>query len=329
MEKIPDAKTYLDTTETELVQFITPGGERLRVLVVESVECLAELRRRLPRAEICVVTADEFIPEEERFAGLELKWTLKDYTSERLPFDEEYFDCIIAARALETVKNPQDIASGLSGFLKQTGFLLTSFLNVRCWKVLAGLRDGHFRYSGRHMFALPELEKLFYATRFKEVLTTGLKLPAPVDFLQGLEGLGFENDRDDLETEIWLVRAARSMPEIAALKSCFTPAVRAQLSKLLRRLEYGIDEAENLAALRELCRREGIFPAYIANFLQIATWYREALVRVLVRDYLRRGEAGAAEELLAVLAEDELEQQDDVLAQRIRAEWEGGLLPGE
>ena len=56
MEKIIDASGPLDTTETELVKFITPSGERLRVLVVESPACLVELRRILPAAEIVVVT---------------------------------------------------------------------------------------------------------------------------------------------------------------------------------------------------------------------------------------------------------------------------------
>ena len=309
----------MDTTETELVKFITPSGERLRVLVVESPACLAELRRILPAAEIVVVTNDEFLPQEECFAGLDLQWVQMDYVTERLPFADESFDYIIAARALETVQNPADIASGFSSFLKQTGFLFTSFLNVRCWKVIEGLRDGHFRYSGRHMFALPELEMLFYATRFKEVKTAGLMKPCPPELLAKLLEFGFANDRDDLETEVWLVRAARSMPEIAVLKSLFTPEVRAQLSRLLRRLEFGIEPENNLAALRELCAREHIFPAYLASFIEIATWYRERLVRLLVQDFDRCGEPEKADELLAVLAEDELEQEDDVLAARIAA----------
>lgn len=329
MEKIVDRSGPLDTTELELVKFITPSGERLRVLVVESPACLEELRRILPAAELVVVSNDEFLPGEERLQSLNLQWVQADYVTERLPFAEESFDYIIAARALEVVQNPADIASGFSSFLKQTGFLFTSFLNVRCWKVLEGLRDGHFRYSGRHMFARPELEMLFYATRFKEVRTAGLLKPCPPELLEKLLAFGFENDRDDLETEVWLVRAARSMPEIAVLKSFFTPEVRGRLSRLLRRLEFGLEPEENLAALRQLCAREQIFPAYLASFIQLAAWYRERLVRLLVEDYDRRGEPEKADELLAVLYEDQLEQEDAALAERIDAERAGGHRNGK
>lgn len=64
------------------------------------------------------------------------------------------------------------------------------------------------------------------------------------------------------------IRANRCSAEVAALKSLFTPEIRAELSRILHRIEYDIDAEENLRRLAEICRREGIFAEYLTDFIE-------------------------------------------------------------
>ena len=81
------------------------------------------------------------------------------------------------------------------------------------------------------------------------------------------EAFGFDNFNNDLTTRIWLVKACKCTAEVAALKEVFTPEVRAELSRLLHRIEYAIDAEDNLQRLIELCDREGIFDDYLRDFI--------------------------------------------------------------
>ena len=104
-----------------------------KILIVESQEYISALREIFPTAEIFFVTA------EEDFFDERVKTCVLDYREERLPFDAEFFDLIIGDLTLEVVINPQDIAAGFSTYLKQTGIFLTSFRNIRHWKILEKL----------------------------------------------------------------------------------------------------------------------------------------------------------------------------------------------
>ena len=67
--------------------------------------------------------------------------------------------------------------------------------------------------------------------------------------------------------KIWLVKACKCTAEVAALKEFFTPESRADLSRLLHRIEYDIDAEENFQRLMTLCEREGIFDEYLSDFI--------------------------------------------------------------
>ena len=79
---------------------------------------------------------------------------------------------------------------------------------------------------------------------------------------------GFDNFNDDLSTKIWLVKACKCTAEVAALKDFFTHETRAQLSRLLHRIEYDIDAEENFQRLMKLCDREKIFDEYLSDFIE-------------------------------------------------------------
>ena len=70
------------------------------------------------------------------------------------------------------------------------------------------------------------------------------------------------------EENFWLVKACKCTAEVVALKEIFTPEVRAELSRLLHRVEYDIDVEENFQRLIDLREREGIFDEYLNDFIE-------------------------------------------------------------
>lgn len=294
-----------DKTECELVRFITPGDEKLRVLVVEGNLCLSELRELLPEAELFAVTTD--IDAIEDCKGLNVKFFKVDYRETPLDFEEKFFDYIIAPRALETAGNPQDIAAGLSTFLKETGFLLTSFLNVRYWRIINELQEGHFYYFCRHMFTRDEMETLLAASFYKSVGFAPLKKNAPIKILEKLLSAGFDNSGDDLETEVWLVKAGRSTPELMAIKSMYTTEIRKNLSRILHRIEFDVEREKNLEMLMELCHKEAIFPTYLAGFMVLSVIHCDQTAKVIAEAYREHEMYEEADEFLMSISDNNFE----------------------
>lgn len=263
----------MNDIKPSLMKFI--GGEDFfeKILVVESKSYLEDLCGLFPNAEIFFVTT------EEDFNFPDVKIFVLDYREERLPFPKEFFDAIISDLTLEVVTNPQDIAAGFSTYLKQTGCWLTSFRNIRHWKVLEKLMRGTFGGIVSRLYTRTEFERLLYASFYKDVRLLPLKKNAPSELLERLIVCGFDNFDDDLQTEFWLVRASRSMPELALLKSMFTSEVRAELSRILHRIEYDIATADSVKKFWLLYDAEKIFPDYAAAFIRSVVIHRENFYR--------------------------------------------------
>ncbi len=250
----------------DLLQFLTPDNSPLSILVIESVEYLPALRQLFPRAELYAVAAEEDRTVTPATAGLDVRWTILDYRETVLPFPRQSFDFVLSERMLENVANPQDIASGIGTFIKDTGFLLTSFENIRYWRVLQELRDGHYYAIVRRRYAKPEFERLLYASFYKDVFFAPVRVPSEGDKVETFIAAGFENRLDDLDTEVWLVQAMRSSVAVAPLKAEYEPEDRKHLAKLLHRIEYDIDAAENVDALWRLAETAGFTADYLARF---------------------------------------------------------------
>lgn len=274
-----------------LADFI--GGDDFfeRILVVESASYIPILRERFPTAEIYFVTPDE------DFTDARAKVFVLDYREERLPFEQKFFDAIIGDLTLEVVVNPQDIAAGFSTYIKETGVWLTSFRNIRHWKILEKLMRGHFSGIVSRFYTRADFERLLYASFYKDVKFSPLIKKAPPELLERLITCGFENLADDLEVEFWLVRAARSVPELSLLKSMYTPEIRAELSRLLKRIEYGVDLSASVEKFWALYDSAGIFSDYAAEFVAAVVVHRERFFENL-RANSKRAEA---EEIFAVL----------------------------
>lgn len=263
----------------ELLTLLQPDTSPLRILVVESLSYLSELKAMFPQAELYAVTA-----AEEEIAGFspDVHFLFLDYLSVPLPYTRNFFDYIISDLALERADNPQDIAAGFSTFLKETGTLLTSFRNIRHWSVLQSLMEGHYYGVVSRLFARPEFENLLYASFYKSVRVQRQYREAPDGLIDRLVSAGFENGHNDLETEFYLVRADRSMPELSLLKSMYTPEDRRALSRLIHRIEYDVDCPASVHTLWAAADRLGIFPDYLASFVQETVVHTEAFYRRLM-----------------------------------------------
>jgi len=264
----------VEDIKSTLTEFIDGDDFFKKILLVESFEYIAELLERFPAAEIFFITPDEEVAEKI-LPDARVKIFLLDYREEILPFDEEFFDAIIGDLTLEVVINPQDIAVGFSRYLKQTGVWLTSFRNIRHWKFLEKLMRGHFGGIVSRFYTRLEFERLLYASFYKHVRAMPLTKKAPPELLQKLIDCGFENIGGDLEVEFWLIRAARSMPELALLKSMYTFEVRDRLSRILHRIEYDVDTVESVKNFWQLYDAQGMFTDYVAAFVRSVVIHRE------------------------------------------------------
>ena len=282
-----------------LLCFLKPSQEKFKILTVESSFYLPVLHELMPQAELYAVTSEPDMPDMPEYQSIPIHWTVLNFCDTPLPYERETFDYILAEYCLENAGNPQDIAAGFGTFIKQTGFLLTSFANVRHWKMIQELMQGHFYPITRHMFTRQEMERLLFSSFYKEVVFTPRRLYAPDDFVDRLEQFGFENLRHDLETEVWLVKAARSTPEIAALKSLYTPELRRRLVTYLRRIEFDIDREENLTSFWSLIDEAGIFPEYLAGFLRETVLHSQIVYRAITASADQQGRREFADELLS------------------------------
>ena len=273
----------MEYRDCSLLRFLTACGTPYRILVVERCEYLPPLRQMFPLAELWCAVADRDMADEENVQGLKVRWVFTDYLSQRLPLEEEFFDYIVAEEGLSQAANPQDIASGLGLYLKPTGYLLLSFANIRYWRVLENLMEGHFYHVCTRAFTRDEMTKLMAASFYKDVQFLPMEGRRPPEGLvEKLEAGGFQNMDNDLLAEAWLVRAAKSTPEIMELKRMYTPELRQRLAVLLRRLEYGIrldaEGRDNLSLLWQLCREHFIFPAYLASFVKETVVHTNSLL---------------------------------------------------
>ena len=263
----------------DLLAFLKPNAAPLRILVVESLSYLHELHKMFPQAELYAVAAEP--DEAELDAPQGVHWQVLDYLAVPLPYSRNFFDYIISDLTFEQVDNPQDIAAGFSMFLKETGALLTSFRNIRHWSVLQNLMEGHYYNIVSRLYARPEFENLLYASFYKSVRVRQQQREAPDGLIERLIAAGFENECNDLETEFYLVRADRSMPELSLLKSMYTLAEREQMVRLIHRIEYDVECSTSVSSLWEIVDWLGVFPAYLSSLVRETVVHTETFYQRL------------------------------------------------
>ena len=271
--------------KNELLDLLVPSAETLRILIIDGSAYLRQLRQMYPNAEIHAVTPYAEVAEHAVLADLRVHWHVLDWRREPLPFAELFFDRIVSEFAIESAYEPYESLMALNRALKETGTLYTSYTNIRYHRILAGLRNGEFPVRGdRHLYAKPEIVRLLNDTLYKEIhFFAGERDDDPAAGELWAEE-GFLNISDDLTTRTWLVRADRSTAAAANLKMFFSYETRRTIARLLHRIEYNIDVEEAVSALHDLCKREGIFDEYLADFITEVCVHDER-VRFLVDEY--------------------------------------------
>ena len=247
-----------------LLKFVPPNFLPVPVLLIDAAELLPGLRKLLPAAQIAFMTTEP-TPKLESLCDECRADLLIGECPRDLPTEPKLFELIIAPEVLTTGENFYATLMTCNHLLKDSGALLTQFRNVRFIGVLENLRRGYFSNNERRLWAKADVVKLLDDAVYKEIHF----LPdARADFLaDDWVDFGFDNFGDDLTTATWLVKACKCTAEVAALKDVFTPEVRAELSRLLHRIEYDIDAEENFSRLTALCECEGIFDEYLRDFV--------------------------------------------------------------
>lgn len=261
-----------------LLKFVPPNFLPVPVLLVEAAELLTDLRKLLPAAQIAFMTAEP-TPKVESLCDECRADLLIGECPRDLPTEPKLFELIIAPEVLTTGENFYATLMTCNHLLKDSGALLTQFRNVRFIGVLENLRRGYFSNNERRLWAKADVVKLLDDAIYKEIHF----LPAARADFSAAEwtAFGFENFGDDLTTKTWLVKACKCTAEVAALKDVFTPEVRAELSRLLHRIEYDIDAEENFSRLMALCDREVIFDDYLRDFVN------QVVVHESAKDFLK------------------------------------------
>ena len=256
-----------------LLQFVPPNFLPINVLLVENEQFLSGLREILPAAQIALLKK-EISPEIKRLCN-EFRADLIN----ELPISPKIFEIIIAEDVLTVGENFYSMLMAFNHLLKDSGALLTQFYNVRFVKVLENLRRGRFFNNEQRLWAKADVVKLLDDAIYKEIHF----LPGERENLSAAEweNFGFENFSDDLTTKIWLIKACKCTAEVAALKDLFTHETRADLSRLLHRIEYDLDAEENFLRLMELCDRAGIFDEYLSDFIN------QVVVHAAAKDFIR------------------------------------------
>ena len=243
-----------------LLEFVPPNFLPIAVLVIEEEKFLPGLREILPAAKIALLKKDP--TDDIKKICDESRADLID----RLPTAPKIFELIIARDVLSVGEDFYAMLLAFNHLLTYSGFLLTQFYNVRFGGILERLRRGKFFNNEQRLWAKADVVKLLDDAIYKEIHF----LPGERENFsaQEWENFGFENYNEDLSTKIWLVKACKCTAEVAALKEIFSPEVRAQLSRILHRIEYDIDAEENFRRLEDLCAREGIFDDYLEDFIE-------------------------------------------------------------
>jgi hypothetical protein len=236
----------------------------LQILVIGNLEAASLIRQQFPEAQITVVLVptEELIPELPSVRILRI-----DFTHERLPFEEESFDYIIADRCLEKMNNKQDFAFAMFFWLKQTGCLVTSFFDGN------GKMD---RYGEAGCEAdILSVRQLLAISFYKEIEIIDID---ECSFLVPAVFKAVGNER------VWLVRAYRSTHKAAVLKQYFVPEIRRQLAIFLRRVAHDVDRNQSCQNVWLICDQYKISLLYIVAFIQ-NTMLQPLLVLTFLGDW--------------------------------------------
>ncbi|MBR3721947.1 MAG: methyltransferase [Selenomonadaceae bacterium] len=271
----------------DLCEFLSGGPSSFKILTVESSVYLPKLRELFPNGDLFAITKYSEVANYEPYKKLNIHFEISENVK---IIQEKYFDIILGESLLTYAKNSYDELMAVSQALKDTGFFLGSFLNVRYAPILNELREGRFPFRNEKPYAKDEIVKMLNDAVFKEISFLPMEQNFQLDDMVSLfVKAGFENYNRDLSTKSWMFKASRSTAEVVALKELYTKEIRKELSRLLHRIEFGVNRNENLSALWNFIERERIFPDYLLGFIEEVSFDKRALRQILLLSAKKAG----------------------------------------
>ena len=270
--------TEMDGERRGLLKFIPPNfSDEVTVLVIESENYLADLRNLMPKARIAFLTTDRDKQISALCESLKVDLFYGDYARNGLPTEPKIFDIVLAEDCLTYPPESYRTILEINHLLKDSGFMLTQFWNVRFVKVLEELRRGKFPAREKKLWAKWDVVKVLDDAIYKEIRFMPGEQIEKISEVEDWEKFGFDNFSDDLIIKIWLVKALKCEAEVAALKEIYTEELRARISRLLHRIEYDLDAEKNLQKLMTLCKREQVFDDYLADFIKQVVVHKDRI----------------------------------------------------
>ena len=270
--------TEMDGERRGLLKFIPPNfSDEVTVLVIESENYLADLRNLMPKARIAFLTTDRDKQIVALCESLKVDLFYGDYARNGLPTEPKIFDIVLAEDCLTYPPESYRTILEINHLLKDSGFMLTQFWNVRFVKVLEELRRGKFPAREKKLWAKWDVVKVLDDAIYKEIRFMPGEQIEKISEVEDWEKFGFDNFSDDLIIKIWLVKALKCEAEVAALKEIYTEELRARISRLLHRIEYDLDAEKNLQKLMTLCKREQVFDDYLADFIKQVVVHKDRI----------------------------------------------------
>ena len=259
----------------------------LNILTIESSLYLLNLKKLYPNAALYAVTNYEEVINYKNYRNLNINWVLG---GDIKIFPQKSFDIIIAESLFSHTKNSYDDLMAISRALKDTGFFLSTFKNIRYAPVLNEIKEGRFPFRDENLFAKDEVVKMLNDAIFKEIFFSPMEVDLKAqEIADNFMQAGFENYNDDLLTKTWMLKAAVSTSGALALKELYTKEIRKNLARLLRRIEYDVEREKNLDIFWNFLEVENIFPDYLTGFIEEICVYKKSTLNLLLSSAKIRG----------------------------------------
>ncbi len=262
-----------------LLNFVSPNpSSSAAALVIESEKYLRGLRELMPAARIKFLTTEKSKKIFDLCDELKIDLLIGDYTRDGLSGEPKIFDVILAEDCFTFAPDCWRTLLEINHLLKDSGYVVMKFFNVRFIGLLELLREGKFPTNEKNFRAKWDVVKILNDAIYKEVSFAPGERFTEKDFpqIKNWIAFGFDNFSEDLLTRTWLVQARKCESEVAALKEVYTEEIRARLARLIHRVEYKIDPEENFRTLMKFCKDEKIFDEYLSDFIRQIVVHKDA-----------------------------------------------------
>ncbi|MDR1702194.1 MAG: glycosyltransferase [Sporomusaceae bacterium] len=161
---------HSDLIRLDTIKLITENDAAKKIRVLE-IGCacgatLLEIKNLFPKAQIYGIELNE---HSARIANYFAQVQIGDAEKMEFPYPENYFDYILCPNILEHLVDPWKLLGKLKKYLKPTGHLIASILNVMHFSVVAELLSGNWDYRDEGILAKTHL-RFFTLNTMKEML---------------------------------------------------------------------------------------------------------------------------------------------------------------